>query len=298
MKVNCPICKSNKTKKVDKYYGYTFPFNRRSSLFKCNSCEMVFMSPAPNNFELEQFYKSYWYNENPVQDYNKIQHQIQFKSRLDYLLVNNIKLEKKTILDFGAGHCLFFDMLIKNNIKNVDYNAVEADEELIRLMGKNGIRIKNNINEYGMKKFDMIILFHILEHLLNPIDLINELSNYLNQGGYIFIEIPNQDNVWKKNLEPHVLFFNISSLTKLLELSGFQIIVIDTCGESLSKLKMGKTRLKMLKNRFSRLLRDYKIVKENNEPNPIYSEGKIIKLLKVNDYGIDRQWIRAIAKKL
>ena len=66
MEINCPICASYETKKVDRYYGYTYPFNKRSALIKCCSCTLVFMFPTPNDVQLNQFYNNYWYNDKQI----------------------------------------------------------------------------------------------------------------------------------------------------------------------------------------------------------------------------------------
>ena len=70
------------------------------------------------------WYNNYWYNDKPVQEFKKTHHLIQFQSRLDYLFTNDIQLLDKKILDFGAGHCLFNEVLIKNNISNIVNNFI------------------------------------------------------------------------------------------------------------------------------------------------------------------------------
>ena len=41
------------------------------------------------------------------------------------------------------------------------------------------------------KNYDAIILSHVCEHLRYPVNILNKLSNYLNENGIIVIAIPN-----------------------------------------------------------------------------------------------------------
>ena len=236
--------------------------------------------------------------QDPVQRYNEIQHRIQFQSRLDYLRSKNIKLDEKAILDFGAGHCLLYDTLVNGKVKNIDYSAVETDKKLIKKLKGRGLRIREKIDDFISKKFDIITLFHILEHLKNPKDIIKTIFPYLKDGGHIFIEIPNEDNTWKKNFEPHLLFFNVNSVKKMLDLTGFKLISLDSCGRSLKRLQINKTKFKILKNKTSRALKKYGLIKTSNKSDSHLSEKYLTKSLEVNCYGPDRQWLRILAKKI
>lgn len=83
------------------------------------------------------------------------------------------------------------------------------------------------------KKFDLIILRHVLEHTPNPKNVIYKLHKLLNKGGKILIESPNFNfnyfwmSVFKKNyfqLEvPFHLFHFTSKSTKILFQEDFKI---------------------------------------------------------------------------
>jgi len=77
-------------------------------------------------------------------------------------------------------------------------------------------------------QFDLIILSHVLEHTLNPVDLISQLCKKLAPNGLIFIDVPGLDwihTVWKHNFQSHlqnahVWYFSRSTLTNILLKSG------------------------------------------------------------------------------
>ncbi len=56
----------------------------------------------------------------------------------------------------------------------------------------------NNLFRDSEKKFDIIILRHVLEHSPNPRKLLSDLSKKLKPRGSIIFEVPNFDNHWRK----------------------------------------------------------------------------------------------------
>jgi len=44
------------------------------------------------------------------------------------------------------------------------------------------------------KKFDVITLFHVLEHIKNPVKTLADLRTYLKADGTLIVEIPNADD--------------------------------------------------------------------------------------------------------
>lgn len=293
----CPVCGHNKSKKIFKYQGITFPFNIKSNLFRCFKCTFVFMYPTPTDKELIDFYNEYWFIDKPVQNFNKKNHYVQFESRLNYLISNNIKLNGKTFLDYGSGNCLFHKVLTDNNIINFEYYAIDTDNTVIDINQKKGIKIENRLSKYKGTKFDLILLFHIIEHLKTPIELLMSLRKYLQVGGDLFIEVPNQDFLWKKNIEPHISFFNMQSIEKLLTKAGYKIIKIETCGRKLDFLMKQKTKFKMLRYNIGNMLKKYKLIKQKDDIIIDRPKDLIKSEMEADTFGNNRQWIRVIAKK-
>jgi SAM-dependent methyltransferase len=72
-------------------------------------------------------------------------------------------------------------------------------------------------------KFDLVLMSHSLEHV-NPSglhDTIKSIHAVLEDGGHLFIEVPDQINGAKP--PPHTLFFTIEGLKALLESEGFRV---------------------------------------------------------------------------
>jgi len=143
-------------------------------------------------------------------------------------------LKDKDILDFGCGW--------GNFLKKIKYykslNGVELRQECINYIKNNikNINISNNI-EFFKKKFDVITMFHVLEHLPNQTEILKTLRSKLKKNGKIIIEVPHaedflilQDNLKEfKNFtfwSEHLILHTYKSLKTILLKSGFKKINI------------------------------------------------------------------------
>jgi len=91
---------------------------------------------------------------------------------------------------------------------------------------------------------DLVICKDVLEHLINPLFLTSEISRVLKPGGCFLLLVPNHFTIlgrlkflWKNDIDtfsyfpesdrydfPHIRFFTLSSIKKLLHLRGFEVI--------------------------------------------------------------------------
>lgn len=143
-------------------------------------------------------------------------------------------LKNKNILDFGCGWGGFL-----KNLKNYkSLSGIELRLECIRHI-RNKIKkvnISNNIN-YFQKKFDVITMFHVLEHLPFQIDTLKVLNSRLKKKGKIIIEVPHANDflIQQKELKEfkdftfwseHLILHTYQSLKTILKKSGFKKINI------------------------------------------------------------------------
>jgi SAM-dependent methyltransferase len=143
-------------------------------------------------------------------------------------------LKNKDILDFGCGWGGFL-----RNIKNYkSLSGVELRKECIHYISSNTkkINISDNINSFE-RKFDIITLFHVLEHIPYQLETLKVLKSKLRNNGKIIIEVPHaedflilQDELKEfKNFtfwSEHLILHTFKSLKTVLSKSGFKNINI------------------------------------------------------------------------
>ena len=146
----------------------------------------------------------------------------------------NKNLKNKDILDFGCGWGGFL-----MNLKNYkSLSGVELRKECINYIKKNikKIKVSDNINFFD-KKFDIITMFHVLEHIPFQVETLKILKSKLKNKGKIIIEVPHakdflilQDELkefkdfifWSE----HLVLHTYKSLKSILLKSGFKKINI------------------------------------------------------------------------
>ncbi len=197
----------------------------------------VYRDKKTNLFFLEKYLISNSYytndrtmNKNQINKYLKMlafDDKRRFNQFTKYLL-------NKSILDFG---CEFggFLKFVKNAKKKF---GVELNKNCISYLKKNSknIVVTNNIKNIN-EKFDVITLFHVLEHLPNQVETLIELKNKLKKTGKIILEVPSANDILLSIKElnsfknftfwhEHLILHTIQSLKKILSKAGFKRIEI------------------------------------------------------------------------
>ena len=150
-------------------------------------------------------------------------------------LLENIQYE--SLLDFGCGNGGLLSLL---KVKNKDLVGIELNKDIIDILKKENLKVFQNINiqpELHMKKFDCITLFHVLEHLYEPIEILQQLKNKMNNNSVLIIEVPHANdalityyncNAFKNFTfwSEHLILHTVESLSILLNKIGFSKINI------------------------------------------------------------------------
>lgn len=221
--------------------------------------DMLVTFPQPEPELLPSFYKS--------ADY--ISHTDSRKSLVDkiYQWVKNLMLDKKLkwieerknqgrLLDFGAGTGDFL-----SRAKDGGWNVfgVEPDVGARRLASKKGIDLVSDLADLNADSFDVITLWHVLEHVPDLEAQIKNLHKLLKPDGLLVVAVPNfksydarkYGRFWAAYDVPrHLWHFSRSSISELFRGYGFEVVkekplIFDSFYVSLlsEKYKFGKQNL-------------------------------------------------------
>ena len=139
------------------------------------------------------------------------------------------KMANKVLLDFGCGAGGFLSM--SQDITHKSY-GVELDNQ-VRKYWDSQLSIFPDLEPITPKSIDLITLFHVLEHIKDPIALLKNLSEYLSPNGEIIIEVPCSEDIlttydcnefqdftyWSK----HLYLFNSYTLKKVSENANLKV---------------------------------------------------------------------------
>lgn len=222
MVTNCIICSSSDI-------THEFSYNKLV-VMRCNSCGQGFVSEKSiHSLDLSEIYKS---------EYRGFIHDQLFQQRLEKEIVHNFSKyvpHNSRILDIGCGNG---DFLKVSTDLGYDTTGVDISKEAVDYCVKSGYKAELMSDFEGVEKtFDVITMWDVIEHVQNPMELVNFAKKYLKEGGVIVIKTPlhKQFSFWLVKSFPflsrsvlqipaHIQFYSDKSMKNLLENMDFEIL--------------------------------------------------------------------------
>lgn len=109
-------------------------------------------------------------------------------------------IKGKKWLDFGCGTGRLIDLL-----KNIAERAegCELNSTYVNAMKERNIEVYSLLADVPQEAYDVITMFHVLEHIPNPLETLQQLFVRLKKGGVMVIEIPHANDFLLKSLDLH-----------------------------------------------------------------------------------------------
>ena len=209
----CPMCGGLEVMK----YG---PTGLVWKYYRCK-CGMVFQTHYMPADKLEWYYKEiYRLCVRPFSD--RVTDEAVFgetDSGIKYLVRSGAV--PKRHLDIGSSTGSF--LRVMNVAYKCDVVGVEPGDVYREYSNKRGIPTFKDISEVG-GTFDFISMCHVLEHLINPMEVLATVWSLLDDDGRLYVEVPYANYAFS-----HPIVFDGDTLTEMLAMAGFE--VIDTVTE-------------------------------------------------------------------
>jgi 2-polyprenyl-3-methyl-5-hydroxy-6-metoxy-1,4-benzoquinol methylase len=253
---SCPGCGSDNSSFFCKHRDFSFT--------KCRSCWAVFMNPGPTEELVAQLYKSsktYEYWGEYVYPFSAKKRHLELNvPRANYVMnaIGQLQHNSFRVLEFGAGTGDFLTYFQKQT-PHCDAYAVEPNPAM--WIAYEGSQVKllqtslEQINDFvENSKFDVVIAFEVLEHLLRPELLFERAKDLLNPGGKLIVSTPNSLSLEisiMKNLSntldiEHISVISPPAVHALATKYNFKVVQIDTPGQFDIELIRHKKYLKYL----------------------------------------------------
>ena len=200
--------------------------SEKIKVLECENCGLVFLSSFDhmNN----EFYEESGMLGGHVDIKKYRNNSLQDDMRRAAFIENNVI--NKTLLDFGCGGGGLLQIL---KDKTAGLAGLELDRTLNEIINDEGITCYQKLDDVK-ETFDYITMFHVLEHLSNPIDMLEELKRYLAPNGKIIIEVPNSEDALLTLYNSdafanftywscHLFLFNATTLNELFKRAGYKV---------------------------------------------------------------------------
>lgn len=201
-------------------------------LSKCKQCNIVFQNPILSEKNLYHYYSLLYRGYNSPNVEKKLFDRGSRRGKYIYDYIKNYiseEISNKRILEIGSGYGGIINTFKKNN------NSVfsqEIDSQCDKFINNNlGIKNYKDINNknLNMKKFDIIIVSHTLEHIYNITEFLNKISKLIHNTSLIYFEIPNyEENKHASNRSiqiGHLWYFNEDTIEMVLQKFNYETLV-------------------------------------------------------------------------
>ena len=209
----CPICDSKKYKSL---FVQKFASGFNHSIVICINCGFVFVNNTLSQKAYDEYYKV-------MSKYELERDQILHKNYRE--IIQNFYPQKSKILDVGSstGHLLY--LLRQSGYTNLlGIDPSPTCREIAWDKFKIKVRTSTISTFKTTKKFDLVILAMILEHLSDIKNSLEKIKSLVSENGYIFISVPDALNFYSQFDEAfgefsveHINFFSSKYLFSLMQ---------------------------------------------------------------------------------
>lgn len=223
----CPVCASTHRCSVTSR-GKDFAGQQ---VVACCRCGTHYQAQRLGPAELDEYYRHQYsirYRGSTTPDPRAIEARDQVaRYRFERLRRHGLLRPNETILELGCGAGNFLRLCDQGGLRAWGVEPSEGYAEYARAAGSNVETGVFPTCQGGAECYDAIALFHVLEHLPKPLEVMASVRGLLAPHGVVVLEVPELGRAlgprWSESYfhAPHLLDFTRASLRYLLESAGF-----------------------------------------------------------------------------
>lgn len=197
--------------------------------------DLAFTHPQPNADILPRYYDSPDYishTDSKRSLFEKTYQIVKNRALKNKLKLINSEAEKGHVLDIGAGTGDFLSLL-KTNGWHI--TGIEPNDKAKKIAISKGITFASSTEKLQTHSFDVITMWHVLEHVPDVQKQISELKRIVKPGGTIFVAVPNFNsfdahyygNFWAAYDVPrHLWHFSKTAIDKLFKVQDLKVVKV------------------------------------------------------------------------
>jgi 2-polyprenyl-3-methyl-5-hydroxy-6-metoxy-1,4-benzoquinol methylase len=205
-------------------------------VYKCNSCGLGILDPRPDEKEFSDLYDKNYFESHYDNGLKIGSDEMQRRISQQGHRIRFFRRYKKRgrILDIGCGQGYF--LLACQRLGYVVEGMDISDESASYVRNELKIPVATGSikdTKFQSNSYDVITMWHFLEHVPNPKIYIDKARQWLKNDGFLVVDVPNYEGFdaqadlrnWPNwDLPYHLYHFTARNLTVILEQHGFKII--------------------------------------------------------------------------
>ena len=286
MSNKCPWCQSEKAHthlSLKDYFLTQEPFE----IMVCEDCGLLYTTPKPSDEKLGDYYKSdeyYSHQENKKGFIPRVYEAVKSVNLKHKIAIATQGKESGKLLDIGCGVGDFLHFAEQNGWQCTGAEPSEDASSIAKKRIKAEILLPKDLEELPDESFDVITMWHVLEHVSDLQWQVNQLNRLLKKGGRLVIALPNfrsydaqyyKDKWAAYDVPRHLNHFSQDSIAKIFNINGLiqnptQKLVWDAFYISFMSEKYRQKSLPLLRGIYRGMISNLKARKSGEWSSLVY----------------------------
>ena len=228
---NCPLCNSSQSKSILRFDSFQFLTDSHEhsktvdiDIHICDQCTTLFNNPVYTDEGFKNLFAEMGHSYGMSEGRSNEQ--------IDYLRNIGILNKISNVLDLGC----YRGELLSHFPSKLEKDGVDIDYPSIQIAKKRYPKTSffcQDLEKFNTgKKYDLVTMFHVLEHLKNPLKVLNNILNSAHPKTYLLIEVPVLENGFTNDINgffsaQHLTHFSRNSLKNFFKKAGWNILRVD-----------------------------------------------------------------------
>jgi 2-polyprenyl-3-methyl-5-hydroxy-6-metoxy-1,4-benzoquinol methylase len=236
--VRCNLCNGNDLRQKliarDEFWMIGEKFN----IVQCRSCNLAFLNPRPSQEEITNYYPAEYYVD--AKEWNIQRNNVkELQNRLDYIIKYCGSKCPGKLLDIGIFNGAFVAHALR---LGWDAYGLDSSRSAISLAKKSvpQERLFHGYVEsspFPPNSFDVVTMWEVLEHTMNPLNVLKTVHKLNSPNGILVISVPNFSSIESRifgkywnglDVPRHLYHFIPDTLDKMLQKANFKKVFLKT----------------------------------------------------------------------